>query len=449
MKRALFVLSLLRGIAWGETLTLDLATVEQNTLRHSPSLRATQEIYSASAFSAAAQSAQLSPTLGIEGYYRHQSEVPSFRASPASPLVELGDNENYSVGPAINWLLWDSGAIRRSVAALNQQSLARTQDIRATENQLILNARLHFFQIQGMAEGLRLFADALRLALAQENDVRIRYQAGSASRQELLQAETEVLARRREFRKAQTSLAGTIRDLLTLMGTGDDVDLSHPLPENVNNQRPAGIPLPSLVLAIPAPSLVRPRLEGLIDRPFDDTRPEILSLAFQAQAARDSAQAVKAGHGPSLQVSAKTSLDYPNGPLHEQINQNAIGAMARWSLFEGGRIKKETREQEALARSAEERRRQTEEDLRRDWQRAREHLIGFKEEEAIAAQSIERHEKLAKLVYESYLAGQNPFLEVQAANLGLLNAHVQSVTIEVNILSQLARIASLTTEGTP
>jgi outer membrane protein TolC len=335
------------------------------------------------------------------------------------------------------------------VAALNQQSLARSQDIRATENQLILNARLHFFQIQGMAEGLRLFADALRLALAQEKDVRLRYQAGAASRQELLQAETEVLARRKEFRKAQTALAGTIRDLLTLTGTADNVDLSHPLPEKVNNQRPPGIPPPTVVLTIPAPSNVRPRLEGLIDRPFDETRPEILSLSFQAQAARDSAQAIKAGHGPTVQVTAKTSLDYPNGPLHEQINQNAIGAMARWSLFEGGRIKKETREQEALARSTEERRRQTEENLRRDWKRAREHLIGLKEEEAIATQSIERHHRLAKLVYDSYLAGQNPFLEVQAANLGLLNAQVQSVTIEVNILSQLAHIASLTTEGTP
>lgn len=449
MKKILLLIPALWGFAWGETLTLDLTTAEKETLAHSPRLAAARESARGAAFQAGAQRSRLWPAIGVEGYYRYQTEVATLRPSPMAPAVELGDNPNYSVGPAVNWLAWDSGAIRYSARALAGQASARAEDVRATENQLLLAARRGLFQVQGTAERLRLLADALILAQAQRDDVDVRTNAGAASRQDLLQAETEVLTRRREFREAQTAFAVTLRDLLALMGSTAQQDLTRPLPADLAARRPKGVPSPSATIVLSSPNVLRSTFAPAAGRPFDAGRPEIVALALQSSAAKDSARAERAGHWPTLQLAAKVSRDYPNGPVHEEITQKQAGAVARWPLFEGARVTREVRAKESLAQAAEDRRRQTEEDLLRDWRRAREQLAGFEEEELIIQESVEQRRRLAQLIYETYQLGRATFLEVQAANLGLLQEQVQAVRAEVEILSQLALLSSLTTEGTP
>lgn len=448
-KSVLIVLFMGVQAAWGEPVTLDLASVERQTLAHSPRLASTRESARSAADQAGAQRSRLWPVFGLEGSYRYLTEVPTFQASPVSPAIEMGDNTNYSFGPAISWMAWDSGAIRNSAKALDQQASARTQEIKATENQLLLSARRALFQVQGTAEGLRLLADALRLAQAQREDVGIRAKAGAASRQDLLQAETEVLSRRREFREMQTAFAVVLRSLFALVGSKDAYDLSRPLPEDLAARRPKGVLPPSLTLVLSSPNSLRATFAPAADRPFDMARPEIVSLAFQADAARASARAARAGHWPTFQLAARSSRDYPNGPVQEEIHQNQVGAVARWPLFEGGRVPQEVQAQESLARAADDRRRQTEEDLIRDWRKAKDQLAGFLEEEEMNRESVEQHRKLAGLVYDAYKLGRATFLEVQAANLGMTQAQVQSVKNEVEILSQLALLASLTSEVTP
>lgn len=445
MKRFLALMPLFYGWAWGgEILTLDLATVERDTLAHSPRLAATRETAQGAVEQAKAQRSHLWPTLGVEGSYRYQTEVPTFKASPLSPAVELGDNPNYSVGPALTWLAWDSGAVRNSSKSLASQASARIQESLATENQLRLAARLNLFQVQGTAERLRLLADGLRLAQAQRDDVRLRTKAGAASQQDLLQAETEVLSRRTQFREAQTAFAVALRDLLALVGSKENHDLSRPLPRDLTTPLPAQVPEASVTVELSPPKSLRATFAPAARLPFDPARPEALSFRLQSDAARQSAQAARAGHGPTLQLAAKTSLDYPNGPVHEQIHQNSAGAVARWPLFEGNRVAHEVQGQESLARASEEKRQQMEEDLFRDWQRARDRLAGLTEEEEINKESVDQQSRLAQMVYDSYKLGRATFLEVQAANLKLLQDQVQSVKTEVDILSQLAILSSLT-----
>jgi outer membrane protein TolC len=437
------------GTAWGNPVSLDLATVERETLAHSPRLASARETARSADEQAGAQRSRLWPVIGLEGSYRYLTEIPTFQASPMSPAIEMGANNNYSYGPSINWMAWDSGAIQNSAKALTQQASARNQEIQATEDQLLLTARWSLFQVQGTAERLRLLAEALRLAQAQWADVELRTKAGAASRQDLLQSETEVLSRRRDFREAQTAFAVTLRNLFTLVGSKETYDLSRPLPEDLAARRPKDIPAPTLTLVLSSPNVLRSTFNPAADRPFNSALPEIRSMALQAEAARSSARAARAGHWPTLQLAAKSSRDYPNGPVQEEINQNQVGAVARWPLFEGGRVRQEAQAQESLARAAEEKRRQMEEDLRRDWERARDQLAGFVEEEKINQESVEKRRRLAQLVYDTYKLGRATFLEVQAANLGLVQAQVQSVKNEVDILSQLALLASLTTEVTP
>jgi outer membrane protein TolC len=445
MRRLFLLLPLLSHLAWGvETLTLELASIEEETLAHSPLLAATRQVAQGAEDQTHAQRSRLWPVLSVDGSYRYQTEVPTIKVNPLSPGIELGDNPNYSIGPALAWLAWDSGAIKNSAKALSHQAAAREQDVRATENQLRLAARVGVFHVQGSAERLRLLADGLRLAQAQRNDVRVRTQAGAASRQDLLQAETEVLSRRTQFREAQTALAIEIRSLLALSGAVGNFDLARPLPADLAAHRPESIPAPTLSIVLESPTGLRARFASVSDRPFDPARPEIISLGHQAEAARKSAQVARAGNGPTLQLAAKTSLDYPNGPVHEEINQKTVGAVARWSLFEGNRVAHEVRGQESLARASEEKRQQMEEDLVRDWQRARDRLAGLTEGETLNKESVDQQRRFSLMVYDSYTAGRATFLEVQAANLGLLQDQVRLVITQVDILTQLAVLSSLT-----
>lgn len=450
MKKRFLLLPFLAPLAWGgDTLTLDLATAERETLAHSSRLAAGRETVEGANDQTKARRSHLWPILSMDGSYRYQTEVPTIKVNPLSPGVELGDNPNYSVGPAIQWLAWDSGAVRHSAAALAHQASAKAQEVRATENQLRLATRVGLFHVQGSAERVRLLAEGLRLAQAQRNDVEIRTKAGAASRQDLLQAETEVLSRRTQFREAQTVLAVEIRNLLALTGAPGNYDLARPLPADLVARRPSDIPAPSLSIVLEPPTLLRARFAPAADRPFDKARPEILALGLQSDAARKSARAARAGNGPTLQLAAKTSLDYPNGPVHEQINQKSAGAVARWALFEGNRVAHEVHAQESIARASEEKRQQMEEDLYRDWQRARDRLAGLTEEEVLNKESVDKHRRFSKMVYDSYTLGRATFLEVQAANLGLLQDQVRLVITQVDILTQLAVLSSLTNEAAP
>ena len=108
---------------------------------------------------------------------------------------------------------------------------------------------------------------------------------------------------------------------------------------------------------------------------------------------------------------------------------------------------RETDEQESLARAARERRRQGEEDLRRDWAKARDRWAGAREETDLNRAAIEERTEVARLTYDAYRAGRTPFLEVQSANLQLLDAQTALARSRLAELSQLAVMEFLSTKG--
>ena len=99
--------------------------------------------------------------------------------------------------------------------------------------------------------------------------------------------------------------------------------------------------------------------------------------------------------------------------------------------------------QEAIARATEERRAQSERDLRRDFDSAADDLRSLRFQDALNKQAVEENQTLARLVYDAYRAGRSTYLEVEDANLKLLQAHVQSARTKVEILMQVAVLDSL------
>lgn len=418
-------------------LTLDECVAA--ALDRSPALVAADAVRAAAEARADSLRAQGVPKLSLDAQWRHLAVVPAFKPSPFAPAVEMGDNTNYSFGPQALWSVWDSGQRRRAAAGLSHQAAARAAERDALENELRWSVRRAYFQAMGAAERIRSVAEVLRLAEAQREDIRLRRDAGAASRQDWLQSEAEALGRRREFNEAQADLAAALRALF-LLTRSPAPDLRRPLPRDVAERRPSDVPAATFVFESDDPAALRARLADAARRPFNTDAPDLRAADLAARAAREAAASVRAGRGPSVQLLARASRDYPNGPVKESIRQNTLGATARWSIFEGGRSLRDAAEQDALAAAAAARLDQTGEDRRFAWAQARERLASLSEEEDIQRRLVDRRREIAEVVYDSYKAGRASYLEVESANTTFLNARVQSARLTVEILTQLAWI---------
>ena len=160
-----------------------------------------------------------------------------------------------------------------------------------------------------------------------------------------------------------------------------------------------------------------------------------------ARSHESAARSLSSDRWPKFHLSAKTSLDYPNGPKLETIHQNTVGIMASLPLIDGRRIRSDIEVQEAQSRAAEERGTLGEREFRKAWDQTHDRLAGLSAQKRIDLQSVEETAELARLTYESYQMGRSNFIEVQNANLRALEARVQSARTDVQILMQLATLA--------
>ncbi|MBI5625261.1 MAG: TolC family protein [Elusimicrobia bacterium] len=421
---------------------MSLSSSVSSALADAPSLKAALAEAAAAASRADGRWGALWPRLSVESSYRFASEVPELSVLPGSSRA-LGDHHNYSLGPTLDWTVWDFSARRRAwqSAALSESSLS--QEARSAARQTRLRTRQAYFQAQLAVEQVRLLGDSLKLAQSQHADVEKRREAGASSRLDSLQAHQEVLLRLRQFRQARSDLAAALRDLYALTGGQPKADLSLPLDGRMPQPLPADIePASASVLLDPLEDSLK-ELSSAGAAVLDEAHPELAALADAARSERLAAGGVRSSLWPRLGVTARTSLDYPNGPVLEDFHQNTVGVSASMPLFEFGRTRREAESHERRAKAADERAEAARRSLDRDWWKAQDQLLGLKAQKELCLKAAAEAREAAGLTYESYKAGRVTFIEVQSANLRELEALVQTARTDAQTLMQLAVLASL------
>ncbi|HOW28508.1 MAG TPA: TolC family protein [Elusimicrobiota bacterium] len=444
MKTVFFpILLLLTTPSWAaETPVLELRMeqVQAETLSSSPRLRALKKEAEALDRSRQSRLSSSSPKLSLDGNWKYVSEIASISPGGGAP-IQLGDNVNYSVGPALNWLIWDFRSTRHGWIGAGHALESKQEEIRLTEKQLKLQSRMVYFQILMEMERLRSLSDALKLANTQHSDIELRHKAGTAGRMDLLSAHQEVLTRQRQFRQAQADLAVTVRELFFLTGRRTDTDASFPMEESLARSLPPGAEPPTLLLKLDSIDSLMKALSIQWRAAPDPAPPQVRVHSEMARSHESAARSLSSDRWPKFHLSAKTSLDYPNGPKLETIHQNTVGIMASLPLIDGRRIRSDIEVQEAQSRAAEERGTLGEREFRKAWDQTHDRLAGLSAQKRIDLQSVEETAELARLTYESYQMGRSNFIEVQNANLRALEARVQSARTDVQILMQLATLA--------
>lgn len=421
--------------------SVTLKAAEDSALSSSNQYKSARLSAEAARASADASASLLYPRLGLEGDLKYLETIPAIALPAASGGSKaLGDNWNYSIGPSAYWTL-DGGTLRAGREAARRTASARSAEAENARRQVLLKARTAYFGLQLALERVYLIGEDLQVSLSQLKDIGLGVKAGSRSRLDGLRARQEVTARRRDLLRARAELSAMLGDLSFITGLPLPPGKGLPLDARLaGKDYAAGAGL--LVRAEPYVEIL-PRFLSAAGRAPGKALPSVTALSDSAGAYRAAAGGYKAEKLPRLTLSARSSIDYPNGPNLYSFLQNSAGLSLSLPLFESGRLAERETESRLNAEAADARRDEAAGAAGRDFAKALDEYNALMEEQLLNIEAVDDAQDASKLAYEAYKAGGGTWLEVESANLKALQAKTTAASVNAEILMKLALLESL------
>jgi len=377
----------------------------------------------------------LLPELTLDGNLHYVSTVPTIQIAPGTPAFALGTHLNYSIGPTLSYTVWDGGASRDLHKSQEKTTEARKQDERTQTAQVLSSVRLAYIRTQLGLEQLRFLSDSLKLSKSQAQDISNRHKEGTSSTLDLLTAKKEVLSYELLFKQRQTDLSSALRDLVALVEQKPSLEIKEPTPKGFTNSG-LWLILDPLEDTLKSENASEPA-------ELSETPPQVLSQELFADSLELLAKSQKSALYPRLQISGRTSLDYPNGPIPERINQNTLAVGFSMPIYEFSKVQHLAAQKTYEAEAARHRKNQIASDMQRDFAKSKETLRSLRQQDKDAREVLNQAEKLAKMYYEAYRLGRITLIEVQASNLRTLQAKVDLSQIQAFILNHLTILKTL------
>ncbi|MDO8803341.1 MAG: TolC family protein [Elusimicrobiota bacterium] len=423
--------------------TATLKAAEQGALAASGQYKSAKFSAQAAAAAEAAAGTLLYPRLSLEGSLRYIhtiSEIPMPAA--AGGARPLGDNWNYSIGPSAYWTL-DGGTLRAGREAARHTASGRSSEAENVRRQTLLKARVSYFQLQLALEKVYLIAENLQVALSQFKDMELGVKAGSRSRLDGIRARQETTARRRDLLRARAELSSVLREFSFVTGLEPPAGTGMPLDARMAGKDYGGETFAGLLVRAEPYEEILSRLLPAAEKGLGSELPAVTAMSEAAAAWRASASAQKAEKLPRLTLSARSSIDYPNGPDLYSFVQNSAGLSLQLPLFESGRLEERQKESRLNAEAAAERGGDAARAAGRDFAAALDAYGALMDEQALNIDALDDAGEAAKLAYAAYKAGGGTWLEVESANLKELQAKTTAASANAEILMKLALLDSL------
>ena len=438
-------LFLLASSAWAETdsLKLSLDDLTSQALKNSPKLEASRLSYESAKSEAGSLGASEFPRLGLTGNYFYQTYVPIFSSPLGGGSIPFGETNNWSAWATLNWDLWDFRSLHSQANSATAASQSQEQAYQATERQVRLAVRLAYFQAQIALEQVRLLGDSLKVAQAQYADIQKQARYGTASRMDQLSSHQEVLNYQRQFRQAAATLAQSLRDLFDLVGEKEPADFSFPLDSRMEGKLADGVPAATAWLSMDSEADSLSSLQREASVAPDDNVPQLKTYAYLADSSRFAADAVHSELFPKITLSAQAGYENPDGPILTTVQQNIVSVSVNMPLFDFGQILQDSDSKHKQSQSYLSDLDQARGDLWRDWNKAKDALSSLEYQKALDHTAVDETQELSQLTYSAYRAGTSRFLEVQTANFQALNAKVEAIDNDIQMLMQLSVLSSL------
>lgn len=418
--------------------SLLLPPCEQAALSFSPKLKqleaealAAQSVYNSSRSSRY-------PSLYLDAKGSWVSEVPSLQLG--SQKMEFGDNWGYSVGPTLNYTLFDNGARGDASDSAQAAYQARLSNLSFGRKQVVLQVRQAYFSVQQNLESIYLLSEQLKVARKQLRDVESAFSAGAKSKLDMLMAQKQVLRASVDVSNARGALGENLRDLFKLTGSDFGINPAYALDVRVQEKLEGQT---SAVIAAEDPADTFAHMSALSNLSFDGQSPQLVALDQLTQYYEYSARSFAAALWPQVNATAGAYWEYPNGPVREDVFLGRAGVSLRMPLFEGGRNQEQARAQRQTASATQYQKADVEEGLKSLFFAAKDQLYSLGVQSALTQSLNVTAAESARLTYQAYQAGAVTFLEVDDANLAWLQSRIGLANLYIGQLNALALMDSL------
>ena len=282
-------------------------------------------------------------------YGRQYSFIQTFGSS-----TEAGETQtnrwSATATLGFNWDLINPQRVPQVSAARDAFEQAKNTYLIALRD-LRLQASQAYFQLQYSDENVRIGQTSVQASLVSLRDARARYQAGVATKLEVLEAETQLARDQDLLTTALASQANARRDLARLLD----------LPQNITPTakqplRPLGVWLPSMEESILGAYAFREELDNaLLDISVSNSNANaslgavqpFLSIINNFVTGRTFGYA---GVNPDI-LTTFNDGSTATGALPGQTwaTDNTVGLNLRWSIFDGGRARAQYRQSKQQA----------------------------------------------------------------------------------------------------
>ena len=336
---------------------LTLSEVEQLAEVNNPNLKAVATQVQQAKSGLRASLARWYPTLNLSAnglpqylageqqtFDQRRTEIIDPITDTAEDAGRLTNTSRWSAnfGAQLNWNLIDPGRVPEIAAARDSFERARDTYLIALRD-LRLEAAERYFILQFQDDSVTIGQRSVRASLVSLRDARARYQAGVATKLEVLEAETQLSRDQQLLTDALLEQVKARRDLAALLDLPQDVT-----PTAASPARVVGIWEPSLQESIVAAYAFREELDRFI-----------LDISIN----NSNANAALAQVQPTLSIFNSFSTQRFQGetnsapPLETQVYgwslDNTLGLSATWNIFDGGRARAEYRRSKQRAQESE------------------------------------------------------------------------------------------------
>ncbi|QPN61435.1 TolC family protein [Synechococcus sp. CBW1002] len=321
---------------------LGLGDVEQLAEVNNPNLKALASQVEQAQSNLRAQIALWYPNLNLNA-----GALPTYTGGQqySSSITGTGEERGNTITSIWNmeaslqatWSLINPTRVPQIAAARDQFEQAKNQYLIGLRD-LRLQAAQAYFDLQESDEQVRIGQESVRASVVSLRDARARFQAGVATKLEVLEAETQ-LARDQQLLTASLSAQSIARRTLASL-----LDLPQTVtPTAKDPARVLGTWLPSLQESIIAAYAFREELDqALLDISIANSRAN--AQLGEVQPFLNIVNTLRAGRSSGYQ--------FVTQPIPNEIGwnvDNSIGLNLSWNLFDGGRARALYRQQKQVA----------------------------------------------------------------------------------------------------
>ncbi len=306
MKKYLFTLLLLGAVVCApaaqaraaEIVELSLLTAQRDALNYSPQLKQMRAQAQAAQQEAKSVGAVYYPSLYLDAKGTWASHVPQL--SLGALEVELGDNWGYSVGPTVEYALFDYGGKSGAHKSAKHAHAAAVEEFNFAQKNIILSLRQAYFTVQHNLESMYFMSEQLKVAQKQLSDVNAAFKAGAKSSLDVSMAQKQQLGAQIGLSNARAALGISLRQLFRLTGTDYGIDANYPADWRV--QLNEGQPAATAVIKADGLNDTLDYMAPLAALNFDESSPRLLALDNMAKYYEYYAEGLRSSLYPTVVV---------------------------------------------------------------------------------------------------------------------------------------------------